>query len=368
MTVMRDAGRFDSGRGAVTPWLCGIAKNHLRQRLARDRRLEPLAHDEEPAAEATAAEADALGELIRAERVESLRRAVLSLPFRYREVVVLCDLQELSYQDAADALACAVGTVRSRLHRGRALLAVKLAAAAAGANRGGDATGRVPARGTGWPDANGGGNRSSTRRVSVMSCQRFEADLVDFARGTLEDGEAAAACRRHLEACQACAARFERERRLTDGLRMLSAATSVPANDVAERRLMMAFASARRPRRRRSGTPWPSGGRCGRRQPASSSSSARGRLSSGARGRRRRRQRRPRSRHRCRRPPNRQGRSSRRRARYRLPPRSRPTRGARRRRAWFGQRRRTNFPRKPIGSRASSRCRRPAASLGSTAG
>ena len=129
MTVMRDAGRFDSSRGAVTPWLCGIAKNHLRQRLARDRRLEPLAHDEEPVAEA--AEADTLSQLIRSEQVELLRRAVLSLPFRYREVVVLCDLQELSYQDAADALACAVGTVRSRLHRGRALLAAKLAAAEA---------------------------------------------------------------------------------------------------------------------------------------------------------------------------------------------------------------------------------------------
>jgi RNA polymerase sigma-70 factor, ECF subfamily len=131
MTVMADAGRFDPGRGAVTPWLCGIAKNHLRQRLARDRRLEPLAHDEEPGTEAVAAEADALGELIRAEKVEVLRRAVLSLPLRYREVVVLCDLQELSYQGAADALTCAVGTVRSRLHRGRALLAVKLAAVSA---------------------------------------------------------------------------------------------------------------------------------------------------------------------------------------------------------------------------------------------
>jgi RNA polymerase sigma-70 factor, ECF subfamily len=131
MTVMQAAGQFDPGRGGVTPWLCGIAKNHLRQRLARDRRLEPLAHDEEPATEAGAAEADTLGELIRAEQVERLRRAVLLLPFRYREVVVLCDLQGLSYQDAAEALACAVGTVRSRLHRGRALLAVKLAAAAA---------------------------------------------------------------------------------------------------------------------------------------------------------------------------------------------------------------------------------------------
>jgi RNA polymerase sigma-70 factor, ECF subfamily len=135
MTVMRDAERFDPARGAVTPWLCGIAKNHLRQRLARDRRLEPLAHDDEQDSEALGTGADALGEIIRAEQFELLRRAVLSLPLRYREVVVLCDLQELSYQDAADALACAVGTVRSRLHRGRALLGVKLAAAAAAGAR-----------------------------------------------------------------------------------------------------------------------------------------------------------------------------------------------------------------------------------------
>jgi len=132
MTVMRDAGRFDPARGAVTPWLCGIAKNHLRQRLARDRRLEPLAHDEEPTAATSAQEPETLGGLIRAEQLEWLRRAVLSLPLRYREVVVLCDLEELSYQDAADSLSCAVGTVRSRLHRGRALLAAKLTAAVAG--------------------------------------------------------------------------------------------------------------------------------------------------------------------------------------------------------------------------------------------
>jgi RNA polymerase sigma-70 factor (ECF subfamily) len=44
----------------------------------------------------------------------------------YREAVVLCDLQELSYQDAAAVAGCAIGTVRSRLHRGRQLLAAKI--------------------------------------------------------------------------------------------------------------------------------------------------------------------------------------------------------------------------------------------------
>jgi RNA polymerase sigma-70 factor (ECF subfamily) len=71
---------------------------------------------------------DPLEDLTRAEAVASLRKAILTLPLRYREAVVLCDLQELSYAGAAEALGCAVGTVRSRLHRGRALLASKLTA------------------------------------------------------------------------------------------------------------------------------------------------------------------------------------------------------------------------------------------------
>jgi predicted DNA-binding protein (UPF0251 family) len=73
-----------------------------------------------------AASADPLAELTSAESVEALRRAVLSLPLRYREAIVLCDLQEMSYTDAAAALDCPVGTVRSRLNRGRALLTAKM--------------------------------------------------------------------------------------------------------------------------------------------------------------------------------------------------------------------------------------------------
>jgi RNA polymerase sigma-70 factor (ECF subfamily) len=55
-----------------------------------------------------------------------LRKAVLALPEPYREVVVLCDLEEMTYADVAELLECSEGTVASRLHRARAMLKVKL--------------------------------------------------------------------------------------------------------------------------------------------------------------------------------------------------------------------------------------------------
>ena len=132
LAVMSDAGRYDAARASVAAWLCGIARNHVRRRAERDRPLQPLRdgdeNDEDGFDQRLTVEGDTLGDLTRAESIEALREAVLTLPVKYREAVVLCDLQELAYADAAAALGCAVGTVRSRLHRGRALLAMKLAA------------------------------------------------------------------------------------------------------------------------------------------------------------------------------------------------------------------------------------------------
>jgi RNA polymerase sigma-70 factor (ECF subfamily) len=131
MIVMREAASYRRGESGVMPWLCGIARNCARQRLHRDRRFEPLetgetpAKDEPPSAGAVV-EADPVGDMTRAEGIARVRKAVLSLPVRYREVIVLCELQELTYAEAAQALGCAIGTVRSRLHRARMLLGEKL--------------------------------------------------------------------------------------------------------------------------------------------------------------------------------------------------------------------------------------------------
>ena len=51
---------------------------------------------------------------------------MFELPRAHREVVVLCDLEELSYATAAEILGCPIGTIRSRLSRARALLATRL--------------------------------------------------------------------------------------------------------------------------------------------------------------------------------------------------------------------------------------------------
>ena len=55
------------------------------------------------------------------------RQAMLELPLQHREIIALCDLEELPYHAVAAILDCPIGTVRSRLHRARALLTIRLA-------------------------------------------------------------------------------------------------------------------------------------------------------------------------------------------------------------------------------------------------
>jgi RNA polymerase sigma-70 factor (ECF subfamily) len=125
VAVIEHAARFRPGQTQPKLWLFGIARNHARRFRFRRRTLG-LPDDESRAAGALTVEIDPAGDLDRCRHLEALRKALVALPIRYREAVVLCDLHELSYADAAAALGCAVGTIRSRLHRGRGLLARRL--------------------------------------------------------------------------------------------------------------------------------------------------------------------------------------------------------------------------------------------------
>lgn len=126
--LMRDGNVFDPTRGSLSSFLLGVARNYVLRRLRGEHLLTSLSDDQESegADEPIANELNPLDDLTRAESIELVRKAVLSLPERYREVVVLCELQEMSYGEAAEVLDCAIGTVRSRLHRARALLLKKL--------------------------------------------------------------------------------------------------------------------------------------------------------------------------------------------------------------------------------------------------
>ena len=128
MALIRRGSKVDITRGPLIAWLLGVARNHVLKGLDRDSRYHPLEFqsggDDRPIE--PAAREDQFEEVTRNQVLAKLRRAVLALPPRYREVVVLCDLEEMSYENAARVLDCATGTVRSRLHRARALLAGKL--------------------------------------------------------------------------------------------------------------------------------------------------------------------------------------------------------------------------------------------------
>jgi RNA polymerase sigma-70 factor (ECF subfamily) len=124
LALIRDPRRYDARRGPVSAYLYGIARNCVLRSLPTrrsDTRIE-----EEGCTEFLMVQENPLGDLTRKETIEEVRRAVLSLPGHYREVVVLCDLHEMDYAEASNVLSCSVGTVRSRLHRARKLLLDKL--------------------------------------------------------------------------------------------------------------------------------------------------------------------------------------------------------------------------------------------------
>lgn len=118
-------GNYQPARGSLRAYLYGISRHLIAKRLRAALVVaEPDASDEQT-------EVDQAGELAmrpedeteRAQYIERVRAAIRTLPLSYREVIAWCDLEEVPYATVADILGCPIGTVRSRLHRARALLA-----------------------------------------------------------------------------------------------------------------------------------------------------------------------------------------------------------------------------------------------------
>jgi RNA polymerase sigma-70 factor (ECF subfamily) len=128
--LLTHAADFDPERGALLAWLLGIARNFVRRRSGHH-----AADDNDPELELPALAAAPDVALIARQEIEALRRAVAALPPHYRDVLVLVELTERSYAEAAAICGCELNTVRSRLSRARGLLARWLDAEGANARK-----------------------------------------------------------------------------------------------------------------------------------------------------------------------------------------------------------------------------------------
>lgn len=135
LAVWKQLGTF-RGEARFSTWLHSIvtrrALDHLRKRRRWFDRFLPIGGEQNgdapTVAEPAAPESDAGGQLEGAENVARVRAALASLPPKHRAVLALREMEGLSYEEIATATEVPVGTVMSRLHTARRLLAEKLRA------------------------------------------------------------------------------------------------------------------------------------------------------------------------------------------------------------------------------------------------
>jgi len=123
--LMSKPGQYDPVRGSLAAWLCGIARNFVRREAGlKEDPKDPADFAEDPGFVDTACPET---RLLASEAADAVRRALAAVAPHYRDVLVLCELTDLSYAEAAQVCGIDIGTVRSRLSRGRAQLADRMA-------------------------------------------------------------------------------------------------------------------------------------------------------------------------------------------------------------------------------------------------
>jgi RNA polymerase sigma-70 factor (ECF subfamily) len=124
VALLRGPHLFDPEQGTALNYLCGVLRHRVSRHFRQQKRWVALGED---GACAAAHESSPADEIARSEVSAVFRQAMLELPLQHREIIALCDLEELPYHAVAAILDCPIGTVRSRLHRARALLTIRLA-------------------------------------------------------------------------------------------------------------------------------------------------------------------------------------------------------------------------------------------------
>lgn len=125
VALLREPFSFDPALGTVHGYLCGVLRHRVSRHYRQQKRWVALDTEDE-SAEPQAPFYHPADEIARCEQSAAFRRAMLDLPLQHREIIALCDLEELPYATVANILQVPIGTVRSRLHRARALLTIRL--------------------------------------------------------------------------------------------------------------------------------------------------------------------------------------------------------------------------------------------------
>jgi RNA polymerase sigma-70 factor (ECF subfamily) len=120
LALLSEEQQYAAERGSLEGYLMGMARNKVRRQIRQSRLFAPVAE------EGSDSGTELFDGLSKEQEAAALRAAILRLPPNYREVIVLCDMEAMEYTEAARQLGCAVGTVKSRLHRARAILAARL--------------------------------------------------------------------------------------------------------------------------------------------------------------------------------------------------------------------------------------------------
>jgi RNA polymerase sigma-70 factor (ECF subfamily) len=121
--VFRHLGQF-RGESSFYTWICRICVNlclRRREQLSQAQVRESSEVEVEPVDTQTPED-----ELVQREQAAQLRRALRALPREYRTALVLREVNSLSYEEIAEVLGLPMGTVKSRVHRGRMLLKDRL--------------------------------------------------------------------------------------------------------------------------------------------------------------------------------------------------------------------------------------------------
>ena len=127
VALIEDKLVFDPARGALSGFLFGVARNFILKREQAARRFLPIQYNSDDSDDAIEIDfvdsnPSPLEKILADDRAEAVRRALSKIPPHYRDVLILYEMQDLSYLEIAHICNVDIGTVRSRLSRGRGKL------------------------------------------------------------------------------------------------------------------------------------------------------------------------------------------------------------------------------------------------------